>query len=53
MNNLEKIVLKTVKENKLIKDGDKLVLAVSGGPDSIAMLNALNNIKNSKEINLF
>ncbi|MBR0490825.1 MAG: tRNA lysidine(34) synthetase TilS [Clostridia bacterium] len=51
MNNLEEKILRTIKENKLIKDGDKLVLAVSGGPDSIAMLNALNNIKNSKEIN--
>lgn len=50
MNCLEEKVLNTIKENKLINNGDKLVLAVSGGPDSIAMLNALNNIRNSKEI---
>lgn len=41
----EEKVLKTIKKYNLIVKGDKLVLGVSGGPDSIAMLNALNNIK--------
>ena len=50
MKILEEKILKTIKENKLIKNGDKIVLAVSGGPDSIAMLNALNNIKNKNYI---
>ena len=38
-------VLGTIKKYNLIENGDKLVLAVSGGPDSIAMLNILNEIK--------
>ena len=38
-------VLRTIKENNLIETGDKLVLGVSGGPDSTAMLNVLNEIK--------
>ena len=31
-------VLETIKKYNLIKDGDRIVLGVSGGPDSIAML---------------
>ena len=42
-------VLETIKKYNLIKDGDRLVLGVSGGPDSIAMLNILNDIKNDKK----
>lgn len=38
-------VLKTIKKYNLIENGDKLVLAVSGGPDSIAMLNILKEIQ--------
>ena len=38
-------VLETIKKYNLIENGDKLVLAVSGGPDSISMLNILNEIK--------
>ena len=37
-------VLKTIQQYKLIENGDKLVLAVSGGPDSIAMLDILNKL---------
>ena len=43
-------VLETIKNYKLIVDGDKIVLGVSGGPDSISMLNILNEIKNKKLI---
>ena len=38
-------VLKTIEQYNLIEDGDKLVLAVSGGPDSIAMLDILNKLR--------
>ena len=43
---LEEKFLKTVKENNLIKKGDKIVVGVSGGPDSIALLHCLNKFKN-------
>jgi tRNA(Ile)-lysidine synthase len=39
-------VLNTIKKYNLIENGDKIVLGVSGGPDSMAMLNILNTIKN-------
>lgn len=38
-------VLKTIKNNRLILNGDKIVLGVSGGPDSISMLNILRELK--------
>ncbi len=44
-------VLETIKKYNLIENGDKLVLAVSGGPDSISMLNILNELKNDNTIN--
>ena len=42
-------VLETIEKYNLIKDGDRIVLGVSGGPDSIAMLNILNDIRNDKK----
>ena len=44
-------VLNTIKKYNLIKNGDKIVLGVSGGPDSISMLDILNNIKKENKIN--
>lgn len=42
-------VIETIYKYNLIENGDKIVLAVSGGPDSICMLDLLNNIiKDSK-----
>ena len=45
-------VLKTIKKYNLIEDGDRLVLGVSGGPDSITMLNILNDIRNDKNLHM-
>ena len=35
---IEKKVLETIKKNNLIQENDKIVLGVSGGPDSMALL---------------
>lgn len=45
-------VLKTIKKYNLIESGDKLVLGVSGGPDSISMLNVLREIDEDETIDL-
>ena len=45
-------VLETIKKYKLIEKADKIVVGVSGGPDSICLINILNEIKNDKMINL-
>ena len=42
---LEEKFLNTVKENKLINENDVIVVGVSGGPDSIALLSCLNKYK--------
>jgi len=47
---LENKILNTIKENKLIKKGDKIILGISGGPDSVCLFNILYFLK--KEFNL-
>ena len=46
-------VIETIKKYKLIDIGDKIVLGVSGGPDSISMLNILNEIKNELKFEIY
>lgn len=43
-------VLETIKKYGLIEDGDRLVLGVSGGPDSICMLDVLNKINKNRDL---
>ena len=50
MNILKEKVMSTITKNNLIQNGDKLVLAVSGGPDSLAMLNVLLDIRKSERL---
>ena len=45
-------ILGTIKKYNMIQTGEKVVLAVSGGPDSICMLDILNDIKNDLSIDL-
>ena len=45
-------ILETVKKYNMIENGEKVVLAVSGGPDSICMLDILNDIKNDVTIDI-
>ena len=47
---LEQKILKTIKKYELIKNGDNIVVGVSGGPDSMALLNALINIRKSSNL---
>ena len=43
-------VIETIKKYNMLLDGDKIVLGVSGGPDSMAMLNILNQIRKEEKI---
>ena len=50
---LKEEVLETIKKYELIKEGDRIVLGVSGGPDSISMLNILYELKDELKIEIF
>ena len=45
IDSLEEKFLKTIKEENLIQKKDKIVVGVSGGPDSITLLECLNKYK--------
>ena len=38
-------IIDTIKKYNLIKNGDSIVIGVSGGPDSICLLHVLNELK--------
>ena len=38
-------MLKAVSDFSLIESGDNIVVALSGGADSVALLNMLNSVK--------
>ena len=44
-------VIDTIKKYNLIENGDKIVIGVSGGPDSITLLNVLLEIKKENVFN--
>ena len=45
LDSLEEKFLNTIRNNNLIQKGDKIVVGVSGGPDSITLLTTLNKYK--------
>ena len=49
--NMEQKVLNTIKKYNLIEDGDKVIVGVSGGPDSISLLNILKKFQKNKTLN--
>jgi tRNA(Ile)-lysidine synthase len=44
---------KTIKDNKLFKKGDKLLIGVSGGPDSVCLLNLINRLKDRYRFKIY
>lgn len=50
---LEDKVLETIKKYNMINKNDKIVIGVSGGPDSMTLLNVLNNLKEKLGIEIY
>lgn len=50
---LEEKVLKTIVKYNMIENGDSVVVGVSGGPDSMTLLNILNNLKEKLNIKIY
>ena len=46
-------ILQTIKKYNLIENGDRLVIGVSGGPDSICLLHVLNELKNELNFKIY
>jgi len=46
-------VLETIKKYNLINEGDKIVIGVSGGPDSICLLHILHALKEKLKIEIY
>ena len=49
---IEEKILNTITKYNLIKNGDKIVVAVSGGPDSMCLLDVLNNQEIRNRVNI-
>ncbi len=50
---IEDKVLKTIRDHSMIKSGDKVIIAFSGGIDSTALTHLLHSLKNKLKIKLF
>ena len=50
---MKKIVINTINTHNLIKKGDRVLLALSGGSDSVSLLHILNDIKSVYGFELF
>ncbi|EGD50112.1 PP-loop domain protein [Thermoanaerobacter ethanolicus JW 200] len=46
-------VISTIKRYKMIEANDKIVMGVSGGPDSLCMLDILYNLKDLFNLKLY
>jgi len=46
-------LLSTIKKHEMITAGDRIVVGVSGGPDSLCLLHALNELKEEFGIELY
>ncbi|MBE6503450.1 MAG: TIGR00269 family protein [Methanobrevibacter sp.] len=52
IDSIEKKVIKTVKKEKLLDKGDKVLVALSGGKDSVTVLEILNSFRKRNIIDI-
>src|SRR4030042_1893536 len=49
---IQKQVKTTIKNYRLINKGDKIIIGVSGGPDSVALVYVLNSLRRDLKLKL-
>lgn len=52
MNKIEQTIIRFISEEDLIRQGDKILIALSGGPDSVFLLHFFNKFKNKYNIEI-
>ena len=52
METLRSTVLDTIREHAMFRHGDSVVVAVSGGPDSVCLLHLLNELRDEFSLHL-
>jgi tRNA(Ile)-lysidine synthase len=45
-------VITTIRRHQLLSSGDRVLVAVSGGPDSVALLHLLYELRGEMELHL-
>jgi tRNA(Ile)-lysidine synthase len=50
---LQETIKETIKKYNLINNGDRIVIGVSGGPDSICLLHILNSLKDTLNFKIY
>jgi uncharacterized protein (TIGR00269 family) len=53
IKSVERIALKTIKRDKLLTSDDRIMIALSGGKDSVALIHILSSIERSYSTDLF
>jgi len=46
-------MLQTIEKHQLVRPGDRVLVALSGGPDSVALLHALTRLRESLSLEIF
>lgn len=53
MNDFQSLALKAIEDNNMLSKGDAVIVALSGGADSVSLLNFLISIKDSYSLHIF
>lgn len=53
LENTMDTVINTINENKMISRGDGIIVALSGGPDSICLLHVLHSLKEKYDLTIY